>query len=201
MRPPCCRSTQRNRTRPRRDLCSRVPMRRDFAGRPGPAKAVCSSVRTPNKRLRSIPLVASAEDPCSLHCELTMGISRYRACRYFSRTLVHGCWKTAQKHATLRHVSGHLARLPGGKHQSISLFAVIRFDLRFASPGQRENLWRKRPGNGHIRQGVMFSIVSSGSCLRLACRLMARRSGEPVKNASSSSHWQRAELIQSWEGM
>jgi hypothetical protein len=137
-------------------------MRRDFAGHPGHAKLVSSSAKTPNKRLRSIPPVASPEDPCSLHCELTMGTSRHHACRYPSRTLVYGCWKTAQKHATLRHIPRHLARLPDGKQQSVSRFVVIRYDLRFASPSQRENLWRKRPGNGHIRQGVLFSIVSSG---------------------------------------
>jgi hypothetical protein len=136
------------------------------------AKAISSSVKAPNKRLRSILPVASPEpeDPCSLHCDLAMGNCPHRAGRYPSRTLVYGCWKTAQKHATLRHVSGNPARLPDGKHQSVSRFAVIRSDLRFVSPGQRENLWRKRPGTGHIRQGAMFSIVSRGSFIRMACR-------------------------------
>jgi hypothetical protein len=164
MRPPCCPSTQRIRNRPRRDRCSPVPMRRDFAGRPAHAKLVSFSVKTPNKRLRSIPPVASAEDedPCSLHCEPTMGKSRHRACRYPSRTLVYGCWKYAEKHATLRHISGHSARLPHGKNQSISRFTVIVSELKPARRGQRKIMWRKRPGNGHIHRRAMFSNVSTG---------------------------------------
>jgi hypothetical protein len=197
MRPPCCPSTQRIRIRPRRDLCSRVPMRRDFAGHPAHAKLVSSSVKTPNKRLRSIPPVASAEDPCSLHCEFPMWNSRYRACRNPSRTLVHGCWKNAEKHATLRHIPGHFTRLPDGKRQFVSRCIVIRYDLRFASPGQRENLWRKRPGNGHIRQGVLFSIVSSGKCgwplrfLTTQDRTPQRRRWKAGKSLNHTEHGEK----------